>query len=401
MSIFSRFFKSGPEQLSLSQAKALFSELEQKKKSEISKDSERLWGEFHAQLEGMKSALDKLENAKLINENIPARERNIMEGNRRAYVHHVRLLLHWFSTRGESEIIGSYVEKLGTFLKGTYKSYQILTHFYETEVNEAAQQLKGIEGTLKEISRLEARLLGVSQCRALFDELNSAVNASRLKRKRIREHTEQLTELDRRIVQKQRELEREKGSKECKELEALRQKSRTMAERKANLQRELIQLLLQFSKLLRKYHNLMGDKLSLALLEEPLRTLRASTREAMVLFTKLADLVVQEQISVKPNEKQKLLKRLDGLNVASIEKKLEELARLERELDKLKGRLKNASVLEHINRLKEEHRALVSERERVASELKRLKAESFDMSQLKQRLSSSLSKLSGRRIVLI
>ncbi len=345
-----KFFKflSREKEISISQARKLFEENKSKheeSKKELLGDLERQYGETR---EYIQEALRKLEGAKLMNDKIPAREKSIMDGNRKGYISQVIYFLKVLPIDLlEAESV--FNERLEVFSKSSFKGYQILIHFFETEVHEIVSGIKRLEEIFKSSRKgLDENLVKLS---SLFKELDSVKNAKKKineeKEKRKRDHFAKENEVNKLT----KEIGDIKNSNEYGKFNSSKEHLERLLREEREISKEIYQLILQFSKLLRKYHNLMGDEVSLKMEETPVEAFYNEPEKVLRVLSELADLVSRNQIIVKPNEKQKLIKRLSSINEDHLLDSHIKLKSKREKIRELNSKIKDNKILDKLDEL--------------------------------------------------
>jgi hypothetical protein len=392
MGFLDRFFRPKQETLSIKEANRLFLELEAKKREELSKEKQRLAKELEEAKARLRAALLALNSAKLLNENIPARERNIMEGNRKAYSNQVELLIQGLSSLPEP---AEFQVKLEGFLKASLKSYQILMHFFETEARGVAAELKALEGIVEEYKKALYLKAELAHLRDLFDQYYASVKNRKRKAEAQKEENARLQSLKaekQRLVAAKTKLE---ASQENKEYEAQKQNAKRLHAMQHGAELKVYQNFARFSKYLRKYHNLMDDGLAIELIETPVKTFRAEPELTIKLFSNLIELIERNQISAK--DKVKLLERLRGVNWEQLKGIVEEMEGFSLELEKVEKQVENHPIGSRFLELELQEKELnadILKEEQLLAELFKLKPAS--KKELIEDIGARLSKLSGR-----
>jgi len=103
--------------------------------------------------------LNELEKAGLMNENIPVKAKQIMEGHRKAYIHRLKRFLDEIDMPEDFSQIGFFAaqfsEGLTKLSAETQKNYLVLKEFMEAEIIKIVKTIKGIED---ELSRLQQEI---------------------------------------------------------------------------------------------------------------------------------------------------------------------------------------------------------------------------------------------------
>ena len=103
--------------------------------------------------------LDSLEEAGLQNDNIPVREKHIMEGHRRTYIMRVKRFLDGIEFPQEVSEIGHFSAKFSESLDGltaeSQKNFMVLNHFFSNEISRIIKVIQSMKG---ELSKLQSEI---------------------------------------------------------------------------------------------------------------------------------------------------------------------------------------------------------------------------------------------------
>jgi len=119
----------------------------------IEEEKQQLENELKGLKKEFSEATAQLESAKLLNEKIPVRELSIMGGNRKSYLSQVGFFLDSIP-EDPIKAYEVYNLRIQGFLKATFRSYQVLTQFFETELNAVAGGLKKLGQAIQRIGGL-------------------------------------------------------------------------------------------------------------------------------------------------------------------------------------------------------------------------------------------------------
>jgi len=154
MGIFSFFRRKKPEikELSFEAVEQWFDGQAQTKKEEIDKRLAELKQDFSEHISKIKSKVDILDGAELQNSSIPVRVKQIMEGNRHAYIQKVMNLLEDLEPfEGTEEFCEGFEISIAGFGKGTARSYAVLQEFFKNESRDIAEHIGKLNGNVKQI----------------------------------------------------------------------------------------------------------------------------------------------------------------------------------------------------------------------------------------------------------
>ncbi len=356
MGFLDRFFKPKAKEVSFSEARRLFESLYASKKQELSNKASELSKQVKHSKQRIREALDALNSAKLLNEKIPAQEKSIMQGNRKAYTNQVLLLLHGLPDKPD---IKEFEKRMGLFLKSTVRSFQVLMQFFETEVREVATRLKILEESVKSFQALHEDMAELDKTGLLFEEWDmlkqkkqAKLREKSLKQARIKELKSQIYVLE----NARKELV---NSKENQQFKKNREDLLVLKQEVHEAELFIYQTLARFSKYLRKYHALIGDKLSLELIDAPGLAFMANQEATIKLFSAMQDLISRNQIAAK--DKRKLLQRLAAIDWDKLRALTHSIRSRRARLLELQSQVDNTEIQKKLNELNDRYLALHEE----------------------------------------
>ncbi|MBW2987934.1 hypothetical protein DRJ48_01765 [Candidatus Woesearchaeota archaeon] len=405
MRIFRALFGPKEEQLSVSQARRLFEEIKREKTERLKREKSELAKRLEAAKQDVLLRIEKLKHAKLLNENITSRERSIMEGNRRAYINQVELLLRGLlgGKKDVCELSEGFEARFEDFLRATFKSYSVLTQFYETEVSRVAGSLKNLENVLREIKGVCHGDEALMDIERLFSDLDEIKESKRrvsqqkgVLKERIQATKIKLNEVEQKLLQ----------LRDSQQYKALKIKERGLAEllhRKESIEKEVFALFSQFSKVLRKYHKLKEDELSLGLTEHPVETLLGNPGRVVELLRDLEGMVIRGVIRVKDSERHKLIERLKNVSADYLANRATEIKRLIQTTKQLEQEVASSEIKQQIGELgkqREELLMTLNSLEETAAGLSRAKP-TQSLPDIKTKLSNKLSRITRKKVIVV
>lgn len=117
---------------------------------DIDDELENMTNDINIIKKNLRLSLKKLENASLINPNIPNREKQVMQGNKDNYINKTSYFLDHFTVpkinyEQMKDFSFKFEEDLTQFNNTTARAYFILTNYFDTEMKEIASYFKKIE----------------------------------------------------------------------------------------------------------------------------------------------------------------------------------------------------------------------------------------------------------------
>lgn len=367
---FFDFFKKKPEPTE----EVSFSGLDAWLKAYVDKkDLNSKWQAFRKQVEeifkSINSALAELAQAKLINENISEKERQIMEGNRDNYVKRFSQFLEQIHIPEPFSESGFFTSKLSQDLDSlsgdTEKNFFVLKHFFDKQVSQVAVHLKALSDKLISFRKsLENEHLDEVR------EIGALLKQWREEEKKRQQYAEQKQEEESRLPDlKQREVKILGRLTEYKKSPAYDEYARIANEKEVlskQVQANIQALKQDFSSLghaLRKYHYEAKDSVVQQYLDNPSEAL---LKDDLLHILKVLATLRQElqALDLKEDKEVKTLEAIDRLNEAYLAETRSSLCNLNEKLAEIKAQLANSIIA--LNILEQE--SLLSEtKSRIAS----------------------------------
>lgn len=227
----------------------------------------------------LKKSLAKLENAELINPNIPEREKHMMNGNRVNYVQKANLFLNEIELPEEYKKIelftNDFEERITKFNQNTSRAYFILKNYFDKDMREIATNFKNIEKSIIELISVfnNDKIRQYKSLLSRIRELNQNQDESNELSKKINELEKELEEAKDKKILLEKKIETLKHSKDFKEFHDLEQQRKQVESGILELNQKLNNALKAFDKALRKYLHDTKNKLIAAYLDNPISAL--------------------------------------------------------------------------------------------------------------------------------
>ena len=161
LNFIKKFFKKEEEIIERIAKEGLIKWFEERVKgldSEIKEKRQALSKDISNKITAAREALKALEEAKLQNPNISVREKQFMEGNRKAYLQKTEHFFREVEEIIEHEInffVHHYKDYLDNFGKGTSRAYSILNEFFSNEARGIALRIKELDNIIEGIKKDE------------------------------------------------------------------------------------------------------------------------------------------------------------------------------------------------------------------------------------------------------
>ncbi|MBC8444444.1 hypothetical protein H8D83_02550 [Candidatus Woesearchaeota archaeon] len=310
----------------------------------------------------VKGNLEELKNAKLRNKNVPERIIQIINGNRDTYIQKVGLLMDEVRIPKEFKDIikfcDGFEDVINNFSKSTLKAYQVLQEFFgdksfgvaenirDTDkfVKEAKSILKNAE--IDELERLKQKVMGI------LEKINSKKDLE----ENISSTKKDLKEVNKKFVDKKEKLEQVKKSDEYGLFNDLVSKKESLENEKKELEMMLWHSFSVIEAGLKKYERVTLEKgvVKKYLANSLMALLKDTELKIVDVLNKMENSISNGDVELKDKKKEKILHELGKLNVDYFKEFLEKYNKIEWELDQLKVKFEESTIMVDIEKLKEE-----------------------------------------------
>ncbi|MFH1592027.1 MAG: hypothetical protein ABIB47_01535 [Candidatus Woesearchaeota archaeon] len=346
--------------------------------------------------------LQKLNEIKLKNPNIPERAKQMRNDNKKSFTQQVNFLLSKINFPEElnqiQEFHDSINESLDYFAKSTKRSHIILQEFFGNEIQAISTNLKTIANLIKKgkekaespeiekLNELKNKLLGIQQKIKRKEELIKKIT---LTEKELLNQTQKIKE-------EETDLTKLEQSSKHKEVLSLINKKKIL---KQELEQIKVPLINSFSALmpaLRKYERLtLEDELVKDYINNTLNTLLEDEelRIAEVL-TKMKDSLTKGDLELKEKKKKKILKELNKLDKSYFESFLKKHNELKKDLVKYLSEIEKFDIIKEIEDLKQKLKEVKIKLEEDKNNLKEMtkELEQIDIDNLKKKLEKEIKE---------
>ncbi len=287
-----------------------------------------------------KALLDELETASLRNPNIPLRVRQIMEGNREAYINRVSLFLIGIRTPVKIEEINGFAESMGSSIdslaKSTLKEYHVLQEFFADESRSVANGIKDIERAAAKIKSVisNEKLLIIKDIELNIKGLAEKKTQKGLLEKSLadkKKEFEDITNVKKELKAKIASLEKDPKYKELQELMAKRKEALNKLNIKAS---EILYLFGIIDKAIKKFIRIsyLDESILASYLESPISAIYQDKGFRIVdILQKLKGAVIKNMIELDDKKKEKAVKVIDTITREWIIRFFEDYTRLKQE----------------------------------------------------------------------
>jgi len=388
------------EELMLSELEAWY----QKKLGDIQDDIKAFVSEkkesFSETLLKLRADAEKLETAKLKNENIPAKVRDIMEGNRNLYIKRVRdfadrtKLLESFSFANIDDwhsLFSDFKKELEIFAKATQKGYQVMQEFFSYESRDIALGIKKTESIITSIGdflKKKNATMAISLSEDI-SKIGSIRERNKSNQHRFKEKTGQLHECEQSIAKHKAELEKLEAGKSYKELKAKNHAIDELMKEKRLHSHGLTHRFAVIEKAMIKYQRLVVDRDDEKLIEQFINDPQLALKhdkemKICSVLEKAKQALEKGSIVLKDKKAEKTLKTFNAITESYLKAFYMKLNGFDDKINNLEAELANSPtaqkhehIMDEIKMAEEQLPKLKKELEHIHSELQKTNVQKY------------------------
>ena len=269
-----------------------------------------------------RNKLTLLAEAQLMNAALPEKERQIMLGNREAYIRSLTNFLDQLTIPDESShdrITGfcmAYIEQMQQLAKSSVRNYVLLKEFFAHEVADIAEQLRAMEQVVAELRN--TTLTTIVAIKKKINELEAAMQHHDGFSENIKKEKRAIIVLESMSGAAEQHMQMLKNSKPYQELEMLQKQMAALKGKIKNHQDNLAKAFSVLARPLKKYSHQYPEEARLfeAYLANPGEALLTDTNLLIVEgLNRLRSTILTGQLGLDDKEKQDALARTNELSV--------------------------------------------------------------------------------------
>lgn len=408
MGFFQRLFsfrkKAELEEIRLEEAENWLDQKISERFSNFNNSIMSLFSDIKSKKEELKTKMAELEKAQLMNQNIPLKAKEVMEGNRGAYIRKLGYFLEQLALPHEKEyenildFSSNFSGSLNEFGKNTSKNFYILNEFFATDVKKIAQNIKEFELIVAGLrSLVEKGPIGFGRIKGELKNIKEKIALKKELNEKIKAIESEIENMKNKIKNSEEGLKAKENSSEFrsyKELEKEKDKiSIKIKEHKASF----LNVFGTFEKALKKYERMsLDDAFVHGYLVDPINTL-INDKEFRVfeLLAKLGENI--GSLDLKEDKKKRTLELIKRLNKDFFEKFLIELEDLENSAKMFDEKIRGVMVIKEHAGLKDNLNEFQYELQKFQREhsLIREKEKEIDIEGFKNYLEKEIKRVVG------
>ncbi|MFQ5474584.1 MAG: hypothetical protein ACE5DM_01990, partial [Candidatus Nanoarchaeia archaeon] len=334
MGFFSRIFKKEKikdepfqtEAVTLSSIQSWFLEQTRPRFKDLEKNLAKSLENIAGRKEELKKAIKKLNDATLPNPNIPEKERQVMEGNKKSFLQQQAIFISQLGIPESSydqtlKFTKEFEDNVKTLAKSTSRNTQVLRYFFEQHVIEINKIIKQIHDEVESmIEQLHDESKGVTYVEEIQEKIDDLVGKSKhmldLKKRLDEEHMKK--ENSQRMKKKlEGDVESIKSQPAYADFEQLNTQRDSIANDMRQIDTDLHHVFSQIAKPLRKYQRVATEheKLIAEYETDPVYALLSDDDLLILEILKgMKASIAGGSIELKQSDREKSLQRIEKLN---------------------------------------------------------------------------------------
>lgn len=414
MGFFQRLFSFGKkaelEEVRLEEAENWLDQKISERFNNFNNSIMALFSDIKSKKDELKTNMTELEKAQLMNPNIPLKAKEVMEGNRGAYIRKLGYFLEQLALPDEKEYENildfstNFSSSLNEFGKNTSKNFYVLNEFFATDVKKIAQNIREFDLIVNELrkqvekgpigfGRIKGELKNIKEKIALKEDLNEKIKAIE----------SEIENIKNKIKNSEEALKAKEENNEFKSYYALeKEKGKiliSIKEHKANF----LNIFGTFEKALKKYERVSVDEAVVhGYLVDPISTLINDKEfKVLELLKRLEENI--GSLDLKDDKKKRTLELIKKLDRDFFGKFLIGLEDLENSAKMFEEKIKAATVMKEHAELKGKLNECQYELQKFQREhsLMREKDKDIDVEGFKNYLEKEIKRVVGADVKVV
>jgi hypothetical protein len=351
-----------------------------------------------------------LEDSKLKNENILLKEKQYMEGNRKSYVKHARILLQNIMLPPNYELIEEiypkFKELIENYAKHTMRSRQILHHFFEHETEAIHNSIASLNKQYENMKNLidEEKYKNNLSLIKSINRLKNAKQGKKELKNEIKDNENLIIKTKQELKVLNDKLETKKKSKEYLRLEEINKNKEEYETRLNNIISDIKTKFSKFERALKKYERIAIDESAWvhAYLKDAYQAVSTdSQNKGVKVLEGLKERINNNSIELKNSDK--IIAEIDNI----IQKDLinnthNEITSCNKNINNIKKELKSIIIAEEIKELNEKinsNKRIINNHERQLEELNK-KYDEMPIDKYLDEVKENFSKMLDGKIIM-
>lgn len=316
-------FKKEPlkKEIKLEELSDWFNEETQDKMDVLKAEIKLTFSKIEDERENIKKNLDMLEKADLQNEKISVKERQLMEGNRFAYIKKMNLFMDETSIKDGKRVVefcASFEESISKLNKSTAKPYYIVREFFSVHALNISNSIKKLDNLVKAVRDLVEK-----REYKIIEETKNKIMSLKNRVKLEKEIEEQITETESKLnsLEKEREMTKKemgeiKNSGEFSEFDKLKENYLELIEQINKIKRVFLHDFFVIEPAMKKYSRMSLDEAAVnSYIDNPLMALIKDNEFKIIgILKNLKENILKDELELKDKKREKILAKIDELD---------------------------------------------------------------------------------------
>lgn len=320
--------KTEEESVNLNELEKWFNEKSGIIKKESSAEIMHLLKEIESSKQDLINNVEKMKKATLQNPNVTEREHQFMHGNRDNYVKNMTAFYEKLNIPAEFNMreIENFVIRANNQVislnKTTFRSFQVLQHFFANETKKIAFDIANIHDKLGKITN-ELNSGNISKLTIVENKIDEIISESEILDKfkdRKKEVFSQCEKISLELNSLEEEIKKTESSKSASELNDLKKQLEELLQEQKKIEQKVIALFSPLDKSIRKFNKDSKDKLLNSYSENPYQAL--SEDENFLIFERLGKIskdLSTDNLEIREDKKDKAINALNLITHQKIE----------------------------------------------------------------------------------
>jgi hypothetical protein len=355
--------------------------------------------------------IETLKNAELKNNKIPEREKQLMEGNRKIYLHKVERFLSEMDIPEDASRISEFCNRfnklLDEFGESTVKNYYVLQQFFGNESERIAGNMHVISKNINKAKVLfeKSGIGDIDILKTKASELIKIIESKTAIEKDIARDKEEFKRLKKVIAEKEDSITKYENDAAYREYLNLLDEEKNIGKDISELNKELVHRFSVIDDALKKYEHVSeNSKLIKKYLENSLDALiEDKDRKIYGIILGMKESVKNNEISLKEKAREKILSELEGMDKIYFGNFIEKYNVLIEKRARMIHEINNSEIMKKISEAKEELKDEARKKdalEKTISETE-LRLERFDVDAQKIKLETDIKKILDEEVKMI
>jgi len=364
LKFFKKFFKTEEvvkEEVNLEKLSEWFNDQAKLIYSDLDIKINEIKDKIKSLIEKTSNDLEILRDATLRNPNIPVRAKQFMEGNRAAYIKRVisfldRIDIDERNYESLMEFSNLFDEVIKSFTKSTEKPYHVLQEFFANEAKDIAIDIKELE---KQVKKLKDVIVdaGIDRAEHVKADIQRLCNKKKRRfdlKERLDSFAIEREKLEAAKKETEEEIHRIKESDDYLDIKGMEVMLKKTEQRLSDHINILNQIFSVLEHSLKKFLRITfkDEDLLRIYVEKPITGLRSDSElKILELLENMRQNIINNKIELKDKKKERTLNEISRLDKEYLAEFLEEYARLNTEVKRIKAKLDGSEVLKKLTTL--------------------------------------------------